>query len=275
MKNIKKVLGSLACVACLSTAAVAEDDGLYLAVELGGGEAKFKQDIDTTTSVDTPIPIPAQNRVGDITANNSMPNLMLKFGDKSFFNENFGYRKYVYFGYGYSSMKNVSYNGGLSIMQGVSNGSIFTTTNNTYYNNVLEYGIGADVLYNFMNKGSDSFGVYAGVAIGGETWIANGKRYKPKQGPGESYANFQTILNVGLRGTIAKNHGIEIGARFYMLESQIFEGHGTSSLMQAAGDAIAGAIGGGMPITTTTVINNTTTKMKRPVVAYLSYVYNF
>ena len=85
-------------MACLSTAAVAEDDGLYLAVELGGGEAKFKQDIDTTTSVvGVPIPIPAQNRVGDITANNSMPNLMLKFGDKSFFNENFGYRKYVYF----------------------------------------------------------------------------------------------------------------------------------------------------------------------------------
>lgn len=264
MKNIKKVLGSLACVACLSTAAVAEDDGLYLAVELGGGEAKFKQDIDTTTSVG---PIPVQNTVGDITANNSMPNLMLKFGDKSFFNENFGYRKYVYFGYGYSSMKNVSYNGGLSIMQGVSNGSIFTTTNNTYYNNVLEYGIGADVLYNFMNKGSDSFGVYAGVAIGGETWIANGKRYKPKQGPGESYANFQTILNVGLRGTIAKNHGIEIGARFYMLESQIFEGHGTSSLMQnAANQIFPGA---------NVVVNNTTTEMKRPVVAYLSYVYNF
>lgn len=265
---MKKILSSLACVALVSTYALAEEDGLYLAAEFGGGEAKFKQDLDVTATISIPMP-PGGGTMnmpikGDITANNTMKNLMLKFGDKTFFTDNFGYRKYVYFGWGYSSMKNVSYNGGVGIMQ---QDSIFTTTQNTYYNSVLEYGIGVDALYNFMDKGSDSFGVYAGVAIGGETWIANGKRYKPKEGPGENYVNFQTILNVGLRGVIAKNHGIEIGARFYMFEPKIFEGHGTSSLMQnAANQIFPGA---------NVVVNNTTTEMKRPVVAYLSYVYNF
>lgn len=263
---MKKILSSLACVALVSTYALAEEDGLYLAAEFGGGEAKFRQYVDATATI---APSTNLSQIGDIKASNDMKNIMLKFGDKAFYNENFGYRKYVYFGYGYSSMKNVSYNGGLSTMQNASNGSIFTTTQNTYYNNVLEYGVGVDALYNFMNSGSDSFGLYAGVAIGGETWIANGKRYKPQGGKGESYVNFQTILNVGLRGTIAKNHGIEIGARFYMLDSKIFEGNGESSLLENAAGSISP-----VPITDLNV-NNTYTKMKRPVVAYLSYVYNF
>ena len=57
------------------------------------------------------------------------------------------------------------------------------------------------MLFNFVDSANEVFGVFAGVAIGGETWVANGKEYKPSKGS-EAYGNFQTILNVGVRGVL-------------------------------------------------------------------------
>lgn len=92
-------------------------------------------------------------------------------GHKFIFGERwrFGVRPYVCFGYG--ATKSVAYN------------------------------MGADVLYNIIDNTNKIFGVFASVAIGGETWVANGKDYKPNGGKGEAYGNFQTILTINATKT--------------------------------------------------------------------------
>ena len=243
----------------------AEEDGYYLSLEFGGGDARFKQSIDATANILSITTMPIK---GDITANNNMNNLTLKFGDKVFFgpDSRFGFRKYLYLGYGYNSMQNISYNGDLSLVTIIpgNDESIFTGTKHTYYNSVIEYGFGIDALINILQSGNSSAGIYGGVAIGGETWIANGKEFKPSAGPGESYSNFQTILNVGARMLIKKHHGLEIGAKFYMLSSDIYKGHGYSPLMNQATGGLA-----------TVDLHDTVTTMKRPYIVHVTYSYNF
>ena len=65
----------------------------------------------------------------------------------------------------------------------------------------VAYNMGADVLYNIIDNTNKIFGVFASVAIGGETWVANGKDYKPNGGKGEAYGNFQTILTINATKT--------------------------------------------------------------------------
>ncbi|WP_394955237.1 outer membrane protein [uncultured Helicobacter sp.] len=262
MKAIQKYMLSLIGASVLASGVYAEKSGGYLAVEVGGAKSKFKQDIDATAIVfGVPQPV-----VGDITADNILPAFYLKGGYKFMFGERgrFGVRPYIYFGYGYGSMKNISYNGSLGLVTLVpgASDSIFTGTGKTYYNHFFDYGVGADLLYNFVDNENESFGIFAGVAIGGETWVANGKEYKPSQGS-EVYANFQTILNIGLRSVLAKHHGIELGAKFYMLDSVIFEGSGSSPLM----DGIVSGI--------SVNLNSTKTTMRRPYMISLAYTYNF
>ena len=263
-------------IALLGGALWAEKSGGFLGIEAGLSKAKFQQDIDATghTHPGTNPVTPSQPTplVGNITADNILPAFYLKGGYKFMFGERgrFGVRPYVYFGYGYGSMKNVNYDGeGLfSLTNLVANGSIFTGTGKTYYNHFFDYGVGADLLYNFVDNENESFGIFAGVAIGGETWVANGKEYKPSQGS-ESYGNFQTILNIGLRGVLAKHHGIELGAKFYMLDSTIFEGSGYSPLMNPENIPLMGAVFQSIDL------NSTTTTMRHPFVITASYVYNF
>lgn len=200
---------------------------------------------------------------GHIYADNSMANFAIKGGYKTFFGESkrFGVRGYVYFGYGYNSMQNVNYNFGspLGAIAQAANGSIFTGTGKTYYNHVFDYGVGGDLLFNFIDVPEHSFGIYGGVALGAETWVANGKEYKPNGGKGESYFGFQTMLNVGVRGVFDQHHGIEFGAKFPLLDTEIFNGNGRSPLL------------GRMGIT----LDGTTTTMRRPYIIHASYVYNF
>ncbi|WP_394980897.1 outer membrane beta-barrel protein [uncultured Helicobacter sp.] len=172
MKAIQKYMLSLIGASVLASGVYAEKSGGYLAVEVGGAKSKFKQDVD--------VSINALNQdmatiKGDITADNVLPAFYLKGGYKFMFGERgrFGVRPYVYFGYGYGSMKNVKYNmnaaltpageqidvmaGGLasSIVNGANQAlggedSIFTGTGKTYYNHFFDYGVGADLLYNFV-----------------------------------------------------------------------------------------------------------------------------
>ena len=254
----------------------AEKSGGFFSIEAGLAKASFKQDIDATghthpgTNPNTPSqPTPL---VGNITADNILPALYLKGGHKFMFGERgrFGVRPYVYFGYGYGSMENVYYDGeGLfSLTNLVANGSIFTGTGKTYYTHFFDYGVGADMLFNLVDSANEVFGVFAGVAIGGGTWVANGKEYKPSKGS-EAYGNFQTILNVGVRGVLNERHGIELGAKFYLLDSVIFEGSGYSPLMSVENIPMMGLIFQSIDL------NSTKTTMRRPFALTASYVYHF
>ena len=172
----------------------------------------------------------------------------------------------MYFGYGYNSMQNVNYDLPLNLgIPGapteISDSSIFTGTGKTYYNHVFDYGVGGDLLFNFIDAPEHSFGIYGGVAIGAETWVANGKEYKPSEGS-ESYFGFQTTINAGVRGVFNEHNGIEFGIKFPLLDTQIFKGAGVSGIPA-------------MSILPGITMNSTTTTMKRPYIIHASYVYNF
>ncbi|RDU51937.1 hypothetical protein CQA49_04205 [Helicobacter sp. MIT 00-7814] len=269
----KSLFTSVILSALCASSAFAERGGGYIGVDIGHGNVKFDQYVNATTTIPAQPMFPAQNSVGHILADNSMANIAIKGGYKTFFGESkrFGVRGYVYFGYGYNSMKNISYTGDLYTLTGGGDSSIFTTTGKTYYNHVFDYGVGGDLLFNFIDAPEHSFGIYGGVAIGAETWVANGKEYKPNGGNGENYFAFQTTINAGIRGVFNEHHGIEFGVKFPLLDAEIFNGNGRSSLL-------SGPItipGTPVPIPTETNLNSTTTTMKRPYIIHASYVYNF
>lgn len=266
----KSFFASVILSVLCTSGAFAEKGGGYVGIDIGHGNVKFDQSIDTTINMPS-ISMPPQtttmssplNTNGHIYADNSMTNFAIKGGYKTFFGESkrFGVRGYVYFGYGYNSMQNVNYDiQNLAILK---DNSIFTKTGKTYYNHVFDYGVGGDLLFNFIDVPEHSFGIYGGVALGAETWVANGKEYKPKGGKGESYFGFQTMLNVGIRGVFEQRHGIEFGAKIPLLDTEIFNGNGNSPLL---GQIIPGS---------SATLNSTTTTMKRPYIIHASYVYNF
>lgn len=265
----KSLFASVVLSALCTSGAFAEKGGGYIGFDIGHGNTKFDQSIDGTaaTMSNGSGATTMQNSPfnGHIYANNSMTNFAIKGGYKTFFGESkrFGVRGYAYFGYGYNSMQNVNYD--IQAAMPIDDTSIFTRTGKTYYNHVFDYGVGGDLLFNFIDVPEHSFGIYGGVAIGAETWVANGKEYKPNGGKGESYFGFQTMLNIGIRGVFDQHHGVEFGAKFPLLDTEIFNGNGYSPLISRT-----------MPIPGfSATLNNTTTTMKRPYIIHASYVYNF
>lgn len=243
----------LGCGILASSACGAEKDGAYMGVELGANKVNFKQTLDNVkTQMGT--------LSGDITANNILPSIGVKGGYKFFFGEkrNFGVRAYGAVGAGYERLTTIKYNGGFGVLKFIPKmtDSIFTTTQDTYYTTFIDYYVGADLLYNFAPKNDVIWGMFAGVGVGGVTWIANGKRYEVSNGD-RSYFNFAANANLGLRATIKEKHGVELGARIYFPNSKLFEAsNGTSILMFAP-------------------VGYTKTTHYRPFSVVLSYIYNF
>lgn len=273
MVSSKKALlaGVLASVVLAQSAFGAEKDGVFVGVELGANKVKFKQTLDYAMG-------PASIS-GDIKADNLMPSLAVKGGYKWFFGaqRNFGVRAYGQVGVGHGGLVNVEYSDSLmrmlmgqvttsdpAIQQAAANqaaSSIFTGTGKTYYTTFIDYFIGADLLYNFTPKNDDiTWGVYAGVGVGGVTWAANGKEYEVSNGK-RSYTNFAANANLGLRVSVKENHEIDLGARTYFPKSRLFKAsNGTSPLI---------------PPQTPATVKDTKTYHYRPFSVVLSYIYNF
>lgn len=278
MVSSKKALlaGVLASVVLAQSAFGAEKDGVFVGVELGANKVKFKQTLDYAMD-------PASIS-GDIKADNLMPSLAVKGGYKWFFGaqRNFGVRAYGQVGVGHGRLVNVEYSDSLigMLMQqaqlgGAANqaaqqaaakqaaSSVFTGTGKTYYTTFIDYFIGADLLYNFTPKNDDiTWGVYAGVGVGGVTWAANGKEYEVSNGK-RSYTNFAANANLGLRVSVKENHEIDLGARTYFPKSKLFKAsNGTSPLIPEA-------------MRQMTSVKDTKTYHYRPFSVMLSYIYNF
>ena len=273
MVSSKKALlaGVLASVVLAQSAFGAEKDGVFVGVELGANKVKFKQTLDYVMKGMIPIS-------GDIKADNLMPSLAVKGGYKWFFGaqRNFGVRAYGQVGVGHGRLVNVEYSDSLKgllarMYQNLGAGaqaaanqaasSIFTGTGKTYYTTFIDYFIGADLLYNFTPKNDDiTWGVYAGVGVGGVTWAANGKEYEVTNGK-RSYTNFAANANLGLRVSVKENHEIDLGARTYFPKSKLFKAsNGTSPLI---------------PPQTPATVKDTKTYHYRPFSVMLSYIYNF
>ncbi|WQS45865.1 outer membrane beta-barrel protein [Helicobacter pylori] len=164
-------------------------------------------------------------RVGLIssqTNNGAMNGIGVQVGYKQFFGEKrrWGLRYYGFFDYNHAYIKSSFFN---------SASDVFT------------YGVGTDVLYNFINdkatKNSKiSFGVFGGIALAGTSWLnsqyVNLATFNNFYNAKMNVANFQFLFNLGLRMNLAKNkkkasdhaaqHGMELGVKIPTINTNYY-----------------------------------------------------
>ncbi|WGH05467.1 Hop family adhesin HopZ [Helicobacter pylori] len=161
------------------------------------------------------------------TNNGAMNGIGVQIGYKQFFGEKkrWGARYYGFFDYNHAYIKSSFFN---------SASDVFT------------YGVGTDVLYNFINdkatKNSKiSFGVFGGIAIAGTSWLnsqyVNLATFNNFYSAKMNVANFQFLFNLGLRMNLAKNkkkasdhvaqHGVELGVKIPTINTNYYSLLGT------------------------------------------------
>ncbi|GHS39212.1 membrane protein [Helicobacter pylori] len=169
-------------------------------------------------------------RVGLIssqTNNGAMNGIGVQIGYKQFFGEKrkWGARYYGFFDYNHAYIKSSFFN---------SASDVFT------------YGVGTDVLYNFINdkatKNSKiSFGVFGGIALAGTSWLnsqyVNLATFNNFYSAKMNVANFQFLFNLGLRMNLARNkkkasdhaaqHGVELGVKIPTINTNYYSLLGT------------------------------------------------
>ncbi|GAA9092307.1 outer membrane beta-barrel protein [Helicobacter pylori] len=161
------------------------------------------------------------------TNNGAMNGIGVQIGYKQFFGEKrrWGLRYYGFFDYNHAYIKSSFFN---------SASDVFT------------YGVGTDVLYNFINdkatKNSKiSFGVFGGIAIAGTLWLnsqyVNLATFNNFYSAKMNVANFQFLFNLGLRMNLARNkkkasdhaaqHGMELGVKIPTINTNYYSLLGT------------------------------------------------
>ncbi|GAA9177000.1 outer membrane beta-barrel protein [Helicobacter pylori] len=161
------------------------------------------------------------------TNNSAMNGIGVQIGYKQFFGEKrrWGARYYGFFDYNHAYIKSSFFN---------SASDVFT------------YGVGTDVLYNFINdkatKNSKiSFGVFGGIALAGTSWLnsqyVNLATFNNFYSAKMNVANFQFLFNLGLRMNLARNkkkasdhaaqHGVELGVKIPTINTNYYSLLGT------------------------------------------------
>ncbi len=161
------------------------------------------------------------------TNNGAMNGIGVQVGYKQFFGKNkrWGARYYGFVDYNYTYNKSQFFNAS---------------------SDVWTYGVGSDLLVNFINDKATknnkiSFGAFGGIQLAGTSWLnsqfvnlANvNNYYKAKI----NASNFQFLFNAGLRTNLARNkkrgtdhtaqHGVELGAKIPMLNTNYYSLLGT------------------------------------------------
>ncbi|GAA8765539.1 outer membrane beta-barrel protein [Helicobacter pylori] len=165
--------------------------------------------------------------IGSQTNNGAMNGIGVQIGYKQFFGEKkrWGARYYGFFDYNHAYIKSSFFN---------SASDVFT------------YGVGTDVLYNFINdkatKNSKiSFGVFGGIALAGTSWLnsqyVNLATFNNFYSAKMNVANFQFLFNLGLRMNLARNkkkasdhaaqHGVELGVKIPTINTNYYSLLGT------------------------------------------------
>ncbi|MGL2666658.1 Hop family adhesin HopZ [Helicobacter pylori] len=161
------------------------------------------------------------------TNNGAMNGIGVQVGYKQFFGEKrrWGLRYYGFFDYNHAYIKSSFFN---------SASDVFT------------YGVGTDVLYNFINDKATknnkiSFGVFGGIALAGTSWLnsqyVNLATFNNFYSAKMNMANFQFLFNLGLRMNLAKNkkkasdhaaqHGVELGVKIPTINTNYYSLLGT------------------------------------------------
>ncbi|GAA8477012.1 Hop family adhesin LabA [Helicobacter pylori] len=162
------------------------------------------------------------------TNNGAMNGIGFQVGYKQFFGKNkrWGARYYGFVDYNHTYNKSQFFNAS---------------------SDVWTYGVGSDLLVNFINDKATkhnkiSFGAFGGIALAGTTWLnsqfvnlANvNNYYKAKI----NTSNFQFLFNLGLRTNLARNkrrgadhsaqHGMELGVKIPTINTNYYSLLGTT-----------------------------------------------
>ncbi|WP_405002946.1 outer membrane beta-barrel protein [Helicobacter pylori] len=173
-------------------------------------------------------------RVGIIssqTNNGAMNGLGVQVGYKQFFGEKkrWGLRYYGFFDYNHAYIKSNFFNSA---------------------SDVWTYGVGSDLLFNFINDKNTnflgknnqiSFGLFGGIALAGTSWLnsqfVNLKTISNVYSAKVNTANFQFLFNLGLRTNLARpkkkdshhaaQHGMELGVKIPTINTNYYSFLGT------------------------------------------------
>ncbi|GAA8916177.1 Hop family adhesin HopQ [Helicobacter pylori] len=168
-------------------------------------------------------------RVGIIssqTNNGALNGLGVQVGYKQFFGEKkrWGLRYYGFFDYNHAYIKSNFFNSA---------------------SDVWTYGVGSDLLFNFINDKNTnflgknnqiSFGLFGGIALAGTSWLnsqfVNLKTISNVYSAKVNTANFQFLFNLGLRTNLARpkkkdshhaaQHGMELGVKIPTINTNYY-----------------------------------------------------
>ncbi len=160
------------------------------------------------------------------TNNGALNGLGVQVGYKQFFGEKkrWGLRYYGFFDYNHAYIKSNFFNSA---------------------SDVWTYGVGSDLLFNFINDkntnflGKDnklSFGLFGGIALAGTSWLnsqfVNLKTISNVYSAKVNTANFQFLFNLGLRTNLARpkkkdshhaaQHGMELGVKIPTINTNYY-----------------------------------------------------
>ncbi|GAA8961602.1 Hop family adhesin HopQ [Helicobacter pylori] len=173
-------------------------------------------------------------RVGIIssqTNNGAMNGLGVQVGYKQFFGKKkrWGLRYYGFFDYNHAYIKSNFFNSA---------------------SDVWTYGVGSDLLFNFINDKKTNFlgknnkisvGLFGGIALAGTSWLnsqlVNLKTISNVYSAKVNTANFQFLFNLGLRTNLARpkkkdshhaaQHGMELGVKIPTINTNYYSFLGT------------------------------------------------
>ncbi len=170
-------------------------------------------------------------KVGMISSQNNngaLNGLGVQVGYKQFFGESkrWGLRYYGFFDYNHGYIKSSFFN---------SSSDIWT------------YGVGSDLLYNFLNDKATkknnklSVGLFGGIQLAGTTWLnsqyMNLTAFNNPYSAKVNTSNFQFLFNLGLRTNLATakkkdsehsaQHGIELGVKIPTINTNYYSFLGT------------------------------------------------
>ncbi|WQT07184.1 Hop family adhesin HopQ [Helicobacter pylori] len=165
------------------------------------------------------------------TNNGAMNGLGVQAGYKQFFGQKrrWGLRYYGFFDYNHTYIKSSFFNSA---------------------SDVWTYGVGSDLLFNFINDKNTNFlgknnkisvGLFGGIALAGTSWLnsqfVNLKTISNVYSAKVNTANFQFLFNLGLRTNLARpkkkdshhaaQHGMELGVKIPTINTNYYSFLGT------------------------------------------------
>ncbi|MGL2393076.1 SabA family sialic acid-binding adhesin [Helicobacter pylori] len=164
--------------------------------------------------------------IASLTNNGAMNGLGVQAGYKQFFGQKrrWGLRYYGFFDYNHTYIKSSFFNSA---------------------SDVWTYGVGSDLLFNFINDKNTNFlgknnkisvGLFGGIALAGTSWLnsqfVNLKTVSNVYSAKVNTANFQFLFNLGLRTNLARpkkkdshhaaQHGMELGVKIPTINTNYY-----------------------------------------------------